>query len=549
MSLSLNRTGATGVLPGVVAAKAALNNFRRQNYDLSPDNEAHLQAYLTLRDTVARITPEKLITYLQTLEQKVAHGEENKCEFWAVPRVNFPDGLPQHIAAAHVPAERSKNNRFPLEHFFHIDQVICRRELGMNVWTTGTFLKTSNVGIVATGPACLADVPGLAPPSALALTDGGAAGGGPATGGGRARWGALQATGGGGAAGGGAAFGGSATGVAATGDRSLKRERSLAGEEPPSPESAALKKARTEREALQLLKANTVAAEKAGKWVHNEGSISPNSVVHWVGRTVIALEELSKDQRDVANAIQKVCFKYAAFIVKLLMRSPCYPDVIRFKGLLPRLVAICGDEIDGTTCDECKLLEQLAGIAECSDDRLKDDVCKSVFVMTTFQQCPCYLSFVHNRGKRALKRAHAADTDAERLTILEPMRDPGGMPQELLTSIETAVILCQSGTPKEEIAEFIFSNQPQAAQMAEHWHPTTAVGAIGRLVQEKLPEFGGVSYEGVCSGLSRNHSGRHPGSVAEPVGQASDRLRRRRQTPATGVHGTLCVRTARPHWH
>jgi hypothetical protein len=214
-----------------------------------------------------------------------------------------------------------------------------------------------------------------------------------------------------------------------------------------------------------------------------------------VGRTVTALEELSRDQLDVAKVIQKVCFKYVAFIIKLLMRAQCYPDLIRFKGLLPRLVQICGDEIDTTTCDECKLLEQLAGIAEDSDDRLHDDVCTSVFVTTTFQQCPCYLSFVHNRGKRAFNRAHAADTDAERLTLLEPMRDLAGMPQELITNFETAIILCQSDKPKEEIAEFIFSHQPQAALMAAHWHPTTAVGAIGRLVQEKLPEFDGVSYD------------------------------------------------------
>ena len=105
--------------------------------------------------------------------------------------------------------------------------------------------------------------------------------------------------------GGGATGSASATGGAtATGDRGLKWVRSMgADDEPTSPESAGMNKARTEREALLVLKQKMVEAQRHGKWVHPPTSISPNSVLHWAGQMVTALEELTRDRPDSTGAV------------------------------------------------------------------------------------------------------------------------------------------------------------------------------------------------------------------------------------------------------
>ena len=70
------------------------------------------------------------------------------------------------------------------------------------------------------------------------------------------------------------------------------------------------------------------------------------------------------------------------------------PRLDSFKGMFNRLVKICGDAIDANTRDERLLLETIAGLSEESEGGLADDAVKSVFVMTTFRQRACYLSFV-----------------------------------------------------------------------------------------------------------------------------------------------------------
>ena len=68
------------------------------------------------------------------------------------------------------------------------------------------------------------------------------------------------------------------------------------------------------------------------------------------------------------------------------------------------------------------------------------------------------------------------------------------MPEPLSDAIETAIKLFDDDTAPKDVAEYIFNNRPQAANMAVHWDPKGVIGAIGRLVQESLPSFEGVTY-------------------------------------------------------
>ena len=105
------------VRPSTAAgARVAIRALRRQLYNVDPDNEAHVNAYLVLRATQRRATGQHLEWYIGTLNATVAHGDEareTRETFWAVPRINFPDGcLPASCIYAVVPPEHTTDFPF-----------------------------------------------------------------------------------------------------------------------------------------------------------------------------------------------------------------------------------------------------------------------------------------------------------------------------------------------------------------------------------------------------------------------------------------------------
>ena len=138
----------------VANAKAALMNFRRQQFDVSPEDAEHIQAYVSLRETCNRVGGRMLLSYLESRRQEVSHGEAGELIYWAVPRVNFPRGLPANIAAKEKDPERLGPIRgFSAEEFWIIDQSIQRHDLGDDVWAAKTFRVNVSKGVVTPPPA------------------------------------------------------------------------------------------------------------------------------------------------------------------------------------------------------------------------------------------------------------------------------------------------------------------------------------------------------------------------------------------------------------
>ena len=67
-------------LVSVASAKVALNNFRRQNLPVDPDNLDHQQAYMTLRDTHGRVNARMMMSYLKTKQEVVTSGYRTTCK-------------------------------------------------------------------------------------------------------------------------------------------------------------------------------------------------------------------------------------------------------------------------------------------------------------------------------------------------------------------------------------------------------------------------------------------------------------------------------------
>ena len=277
-------------LVSVNNAKVALANFQRQRFPLDPDNTDHQQAYMILRDQHSRVSGRMLIGYLNTKKEVVSSGQRAVVKYWAMPRANFPRGLPPSIAPSEVTGDDARGCKYDPVREYLIEQNIPQTALGLGVYTVEKFQ-----GSMATGVTSGNQMPGLPSPSALQLTDDSGAGSSSD----------VRATGGGGGAtggGGGATDGGGATG----GGRGLKRDRSIGDDgEPPSPEFASMKRARTERNALSLLKVMTVEAKRAGRWVHPPASMAPRSVLYYMGQTISALEELTK-ANESGTSVQTV---------------------------------------------------------------------------------------------------------------------------------------------------------------------------------------------------------------------------------------------------
>ena len=88
-------------------AEKALSRYVRQGYkNCEPHNPAHQRMYLQLRATCARADGQTFLTFLNSNQQSVVIGAKAETKHWAVPKANFPAGLPQDIEEAIVDEEQ-----------------------------------------------------------------------------------------------------------------------------------------------------------------------------------------------------------------------------------------------------------------------------------------------------------------------------------------------------------------------------------------------------------------------------------------------------------
>ena len=139
---------------------AAVRVLREQGHDVDENNNTHVSAYMALREAPPHgVTGERLverIQWLQTLAsasvgERVTHP--SRLDFWAVPRRNFPNGVPAICRGASCSAEDVAGCECPNAEFFFIDQAIPRSVLGPDVKTCSCTVFSTGVGPPATGDA------------------------------------------------------------------------------------------------------------------------------------------------------------------------------------------------------------------------------------------------------------------------------------------------------------------------------------------------------------------------------------------------------------
>ena len=144
-----------GGLPAVKVAKAgktvsiadaanSLRHFLRGGAaGIKPQDVEQQKAFIALRATQPRCSPQQFLDYFKSLQNVTTHGAGAKQVLWAVPKVNFPDGLPANIEK--VRKDEANCEGFIVDHtdYWVIDQCITQSELGVDVFPIEKFLSTS----------------------------------------------------------------------------------------------------------------------------------------------------------------------------------------------------------------------------------------------------------------------------------------------------------------------------------------------------------------------------------------------------------------------
>ena len=139
---------------------AAVRALREQGHDVDENNNTHVSAYMALREAPPHgVTGERLVERIQWLQmaasasvgERVTHP--SRLDFWAVPRRNFPTGLPAFCRGYSCSSEDVAGCDCPNAEFFFIDQAIPRSVLGPDVRTCSCTVTTTGLGPPATGDA------------------------------------------------------------------------------------------------------------------------------------------------------------------------------------------------------------------------------------------------------------------------------------------------------------------------------------------------------------------------------------------------------------
>ena len=86
-------------------AVITLKRYRTEGFAVDPHSNEQQQALIQLRATAGRAGPETFMKYLESRTSHATHGANAEDQFWAVPKENFPDGLPEQLKAAVVREE------------------------------------------------------------------------------------------------------------------------------------------------------------------------------------------------------------------------------------------------------------------------------------------------------------------------------------------------------------------------------------------------------------------------------------------------------------
>ncbi|CAK0832947.1 unnamed protein product [Prorocentrum cordatum] len=427
-------------------AEVALRGYAKQGFDADSTNPEHIQAYLILRQTHRRVKPDTFVNYMKRKETHFEHGGRVKEEVWGVPKVNFPNGLPQDMQKSEMTPEKLAELALvgggapDHETYFFIDQECERKTLGQGVKTVEFFWKSSTrmPSDAVAGPS-IASGAGSPGEVRSPQQDSGAGAGEPNL---KAAVGARE--------------------------NPLKRHSS----DEADGEAPAAKKARLRLETLRTLRDNIKSAVQAGHW-KSQNALHTATVDVYIEEAKAILKELSleADAKEVG-----LVTKFTNFPARTFLAAPAFEHLHIFKGTFTKL-----KELGGQETGEGKLLEALAVIAA-SSDAVPDWSQADPVARAAFRGSAMYRSFVAARVGDKVRKAQSEEGQ-KRLDILLECSEVPNVPPAIKMTIDSAVVLFDVRVPLGmRIKHFVLS--PQAVKLARNWDPEGLMGAAALFLME-----------------------------------------------------------------
>ena len=77
-----------------------IKRFEAQGYKVSSLDKEVVDAYMQMRSQFSRIDGKRLLSYMDSKKTDLEQGAKAMISFWAVPKTNFPQGLPADLLDA-----------------------------------------------------------------------------------------------------------------------------------------------------------------------------------------------------------------------------------------------------------------------------------------------------------------------------------------------------------------------------------------------------------------------------------------------------------------
>ena len=183
--------------------------------------------------------------------------------------------------------------------------------------------------------------------------------------------------------------------------------------------------------------------------------------------------------------------RFTSLFVELVYKSPCYPALRCFDGLLHKLYMLGGA---ADLEDQLRLLSNLAKTTP-EGDALPDMPSVSVFVRTPFQEATVYKSFVECRATAACWRAKAEASGKVRCDIVRRCLALGPhLPKSATITLHMALTLFDDESEPTLVARGrILISSPGASSMAKEWDARGPVGTLA-LLGELAPDLTQTDY-------------------------------------------------------
>jgi len=314
--------------------REALIRYKRQGFDVDPDDAEHRQIYLMLKkNPMSRVSPEKILSAIASSKAVAKTGASVALNVYAVPMGNFHGGLP--IDLKHFLKEPDDLKDFSTEvaldfkQFYLLDDSAPRSSLGLNVRQLNFFQKVHTTLDLGRPEAVLALSPlnGQPPDRAgmPAILD--------------------KAT----------VLGQPEAPRQPQASRGLKRLASDTAEVTSVLDSA-IKRRKQLGDILMQRKADLITAADKGDW-HGSSQWSQDFVATHIDELLVVLKQIIKDEPAGGPML---AMKVGAFVQDVFLERKMYVHLHKFKGVFPQFAQLMAAPSAEPAATGAGAIEQLA---------------------------------------------------------------------------------------------------------------------------------------------------------------------------------------------